>query len=216
MRMMVLYRLVPSLVTVVKIVPRAMFKPPFQAGRRSCAGGFGTCISVCKCFPLCPPNHPRILKKFPVLIHYSLLPNCVQVSKKRDIARAKSPCLVLFPILTVQKVSNRQSPKAFDKVGVAKIVSTAWCNSSVETGIENFFASLSDGDCRIFLVLLMCPPGAFRPRLTVHFPMLSGGKPRMILIACWNSSADRCPTASKMRSRLPARLLIVRSARRLC
>ena len=56
---------------------------------------------------------------------YSLLPDCVQASKKRDIARAKSTCLVLFPILTVQKVSNRQSPKAFDKVGVAKIVSTA-------------------------------------------------------------------------------------------
>jgi hypothetical protein len=66
----------------------------------------------------------------------------------------------LFPVFSVQKVSNRQSPKAFDKVGVAKIVSTAWCNSSGETGIENFFTALAGGDGRICLVLLMVSPGA--------------------------------------------------------
>jgi hypothetical protein len=88
---------------------------------------------------------------------YSMLPDCVQVSKNRDIALAKSTCLALFAILTVQKASNRQSPKALDKFGSAKIVSTAWCNSSCETGIENFLTALVGGDCRICLVLLMVP-----------------------------------------------------------
>jgi hypothetical protein len=91
---------------------------------------------------------------------YSFLPSCVQVSKNRDIARAKSICLALLPTLTVQKDSNRQSPKAFDKGGVSRILSTAWCNSSCETGIENFFAALSADGFRTCLVLPMVPPCA--------------------------------------------------------
>ncbi len=91
---------------------------------------------------------------------YSFLPSCVQVSRKRDIARAKSICLALLPTLTVQKDSNRQSPKAFDKGGVSRILSTAWCNSSCETGIENFFAALSGDGFRICFVLAMVSPCA--------------------------------------------------------
>lgn len=60
------------------------------------------------------------------LFFYSSLPDRDQVFKNWDNARAKLTCRALFPVLTIQRLSNRQSPKTFDKAGVAKIVSRAW------------------------------------------------------------------------------------------